>query len=60
MDEGKEETPPVSPPATIYPGIAGKPEPENPPCQWFLSDNEFCDKIKKVVKCGGDVKKCPF
>ncbi len=58
MDEKKGGTPPVSPPPVFSPGIAG--EAENHPCQWFLSDREFCDKVKKVVKCGGDVKKCPF
>ena len=58
MDEKKEGTPPVSPPPVFSPEVANKAE--NPLCQWFLSDNEFCDKIKKVVKCGGDVKKCPF
>lgn len=29
-------------------------------CQWFTNDKKFCDKIKKVVGCEGDVKKCPF
>ena len=33
---------------------------EHPPCQWFMYDMKFCNKIKKCVKCGGNVRKCPF
>ncbi len=29
-------------------------------CQWFLGETRFCDKIKKEVKCDGNVGKCPF
>jgi hypothetical protein len=54
----KGETPPVSLPKTLSTGVAK--ETEKPPCQWFLGENDFCEKIKKNVKCGGNVKKCPF
>lgn len=52
------ETPPT-PPTPVLESPLGKPE-EKPPCQWFMNDNDFCDKIKKIVKCKGDVKNCPF
>jgi len=48
------------------------PEPRNPipsqppispleaACQWFLGENKFCDKVKKEVRCDGNVGNCPF
>ena len=68
------EKPPVSPPKTptempektpltpSEPVLETLPEKltEEPPCQWFTNDMKFCEKIKKVVKCGGNVRKCPF
>ncbi len=64
------EKPPVSPPempektplTPPTPALETLPEKltEEPPCQWFTNDMKFCDKIKKVVRCGGNVKKCPF
>ncbi len=29
-------------------------------CQWFLGKASFCDKLKKEVRCDGNVVKCPF
>ena len=29
-------------------------------CQWFLIERKFCDKIKKEMRCDGNVKNCPF
>jgi hypothetical protein len=29
-------------------------------CQWFLLEKKFCDKIKKEVRCDGNVGNCPF
>jgi|GEM_PF-2122664 len=51
--ETRMETPPEAP-APVF-----KEMPENT-CQWFMDGREFCDKIKKGVRCGGDVRKCPF
>ncbi len=54
----KGETPPVSPPVTIT--TDAESEAEGTRCQWFMSDMKFCDKVKKYVKCDGNVRKCPF
>jgi hypothetical protein len=29
-------------------------------CQWFLLEKKYCDKIKKEMRCDGNVKNCPF
>lgn len=52
------ETPPISSP----PVLESLPEKivEEPSCQWFMNDMNFCDKTKKIVKCKGDVSNCPF
>lgn len=68
------EKPPVSPPeiptempektplTPLAPALESLPEKltETPPCQWFLGGTNFCNKIKRVMKCRGNVKKCPF
>jgi hypothetical protein len=52
---------PGAPPTAPSPVPEKLPEkPEIPPCQWFIKKRNFCDKIKKCVRCGGDVSKCPF
>ncbi len=50
---------PLTPPTLALETVPEKLTKE-PPCQWFLSGTDFCNKIKKNVKCGGNVKKCPF
>jgi hypothetical protein len=35
-------------------------EAEENACQWFLGEKAFCDKIKKNVRCDGNVRNCPF
>jgi len=58
MTDTKDKTPPVSPPVTFHPDVAG--ESGEPPCQWFMKGKKFCDKIKKTVRCEGNVSRCPF
>jgi hypothetical protein len=50
---------PSTPPSPVFEKLTEKAE-EKPSCQWFMNDMEFCDKIKKKVRCGGDIRKCPF
>jgi hypothetical protein len=55
--DSKSVTPPKVPAVTLSPEIASQTENQ---CQWFLGENTFCDKIKKNVRCDGNVKRCPF
>jgi hypothetical protein len=55
--ETRTGTPPT-PPSPAFERLTEKPE--TPPCQWFMNDMNFCEKIKKNVRCGGNVRKCPF
>jgi hypothetical protein len=53
---------PGAPPTAPSPVLEKLPEKyeEKRACQWFIKRRKFCDKIKKNVRCGGDVGKCPF
>lgn len=51
------ETPPRVPPVTLSPDIGNQAETA---CQWFMNDISFCDKVKKAVRCDGNVGNCPF
>ncbi len=59
----KPEEPAETPTPPTPPSPAFEESPANPEkslCQWFLSDTNFCDKIKKNVRCDGNTSKCPF
>ena len=55
QDIKKTETPFMAPPVA-----ASLEAPDQTSCQWFLGEKAFCDKIKKGVRCDGNVKNCPF
>jgi len=55
QDVKKTATPPMVPPVVANSEASGQTS-----CQWFLDEKAFCDKIKKGVRCDGDVRKCPF
>ncbi|NIO22914.1 MAG: hypothetical protein GTN38_02705 [Candidatus Aenigmarchaeota archaeon] len=57
-DEKMEKTPPTPP----SPALESPPDnpTRKPPCQWFMDGSDYCEKIKKSVRCGGDVSRCPF
>ncbi len=55
QDVKKIETPTMVPPVATSPDTSGQTF-----CQWFLGEKAFCDKIKKEVKCAGNVGQCPF
>lgn len=48
------KTPPITPNPDLFP------DKTMTACQWFIDENRFCDKIKKDVRCDGNIKKCPF
>jgi hypothetical protein len=63
-DSGKEalkvSTPGGSEVSANAPVLKVEPDEIAASCQWFLVDNNICDKVKKNMKCKGDVNICPL